>query len=103
MPEPSLSRQCGIERGGHRAPGGMIGRSGAADLDARQWSGLLVERRRLVKDDVADRQRDGRGADAGGERNDGDERGHRVAPQVAHRAAGVLDAGGRATARVRAS
>ncbi len=51
---------------------------------------MLVQRRRLAEDDVADRQRDRRGADAGGERQDRDERRHGVAPHVARGAAEVL-------------
>ena len=52
---------------------------------------MLVERRRLAEDDVADGERDGRRADAGGEREHRDERRHRIAAHVAGGAPQVLD------------
>jgi hypothetical protein len=62
----------------------------AADLDPRELSRVGVERRRLVEQHVANRQRHRRGADSRGERHDCDGRGNRIPADAPRRAASVL-------------
>jgi hypothetical protein len=80
-----------VQRAGRRRGESVRRRAiGASEANDRELVGIAVQERRLAEHDVADRQRDGGGADPERERDDRDGGRDGIARDAAHRGAHVL-------------